>query len=54
MPENYETDREQLEQTRTDLVDKFTGKVYFETSGETIADVIIEKEMKKPKTLKNE
>jgi hypothetical protein len=31
------------------LKDQFKAKIYFETSGETVADCIIEKEMKNTK-----
>jgi hypothetical protein len=49
IPSDTETDREQLEKLRYELKRKFIGQVYFETSGETVADCIIEKEMKNTK-----
>lgn len=38
--------RPELEEIRLKLENMFNAKIYFETSGETVADVIIEKEMK--------
>jgi hypothetical protein len=49
IPSDTETDREQLEKLRYELKRKFIGQVYFETSGETVAEWIIEKEMKNTK-----
>ena len=46
IPRDCDTDRRQLEQVRKKLKIQFTGEVYFETSGETVSDVIIEKELK--------
>ena len=41
--------RPELEEIRLKLENMFNGKIYFETSGETVADCIIEKEMKNTK-----
>jgi hypothetical protein len=49
IPSDTETDREQLEKLRSELKRQFIGQVYFETSGETVAEWIIEKEMKNTK-----
>lgn len=49
IPSDTETDREQLEKLRSKLKRQFIGQVYFETSGETVAEWIIEKEMKNTK-----
>jgi hypothetical protein len=49
IPSDTETDREQLEKLRYELKRKFIGQVYFETSGETVSEFIIEKEMKNTK-----
>lgn len=49
IPSDTETDREQLEKLRSELKRQFIGQVYFETSGETAAEWIIEKEMKNTK-----
>jgi len=38
--------RSELEEIRLKLENMFNGKIYFETSGETIADCVIEKELK--------
>ena len=38
--------RPELEEIRLKLENMFNGKIYFETSGETVAEWIIEKEMK--------
>ena len=46
IPRDCDTDRRQLEEVRKKLKIQFTGEVYFETSGETVSDVIIEKELK--------
>jgi Mor family transcriptional regulator len=46
IPQNMDCERKDIEHIRKELIKKFTGKVYFETSGETIADCIIEKELK--------
>jgi len=46
IPQNRDCERKDIEKIRALLVRHFTGNVYFETSGETIADCIIEKEMK--------
>ena len=49
IPESRECERKDVERIRTLLVRHFTGKVYFETSGEIVADCIIEKELKQVK-----
>ena len=41
--------RVELEETRLKLKNMFNGKIYFETSGETVADCVIEKELKEVK-----
>ena len=41
--------RFELEEIRLKLENMFNGKIYFETSGETVAEWIIEKEMKNTK-----
>ena len=46
IPRDCDTDRRQLEEVRKKLKIQFAGEVYFETSGETVSDVIIEKELK--------
>jgi len=47
VPKNYHIDgRSELEEIRMQLEQRFNAKIYFETSGETVADVIIEKELK--------
>ena len=46
IPRDCDTDRNQLEQLRLRLETEFSAKIYFETSGETVSDVIIEKELK--------
>ena len=46
IPNHCDTDRRQLEEVRKKLKIQFAGEVYFETSGETVSDVIIEKELK--------
>lgn len=38
--------RSELEEIRMQLDQRFNAKIYFETSGETVADVIFEKELK--------
>jgi len=38
--------RSELEEIRMQLEQRFNAKIYFETSGETVADVIFEKELK--------
>ena len=52
IPSDTETDREQLEKLRSELKRQFIGQVYFETSGETVADCIIEKEKRETKQIK--
>jgi len=47
VPKNYHIDgRSELEEIRMQLEQRFNAKIYFETSGETVADVIFEKELK--------
>lgn len=46
IPDTLEIERCDIEDLRRSLVNQLSGKVYFETSGETVADCIIEKEMK--------
>ena len=41
--------RIELEEIRMQLEQRFNGKIYFETSGETVADFVIEKELKEVK-----
>jgi len=49
IPNHCDTDRRQLEEVRKKLKIQFAGEVYFETSGETVAENIIEKELKPAK-----
>ena len=49
IPRDCDTDRNQLEEVRKKLKTQFAGEVYFETSGETVAENIIEKELKPAK-----
>lgn len=49
IPRDCDTDRRQLEEVRKKLKIQFAGEVYFETSGETVAENIIEKELKPAK-----
>lgn len=44
--------RFELEEIRLKLENMFCGKIYFETSGETVADCIIEKEKRETKQIK--
>jgi hypothetical protein len=46
VPENFEVEKKDIEVLRMGLKDQFKAKIYFETSGETVAEWIIEKEMK--------
>lgn len=46
IPKGQHVDRKELEDLRATLEIRFNAKIYFETQGETIADVIIEKELK--------
>lgn len=46
IPETLEIERCDIEDLRRSLIKQLSGKVYFETSGETVADFIIEKELK--------
>ena len=46
IPDTLEIERCDIEDLRRSLIKQLSGKVYFETSGETVADFIIEKELK--------
>ena len=47
--DHHINDRLELEEIRMQLEQRFNGKIYFETSGETVADCVIEKELKEVK-----
>ena len=49
MKDHHINGRIELEETRLKLENMFNGKIYFETSGETVADCVIEKELKEVK-----
>ena len=49
IPDEREITRQEIEPLRSELIKKFTGKVYFETTGEVVADCVIEKELKEIK-----
>lgn len=50
VPKNQQINgRIELEEIRMQLEQRFNGKIYFETSGETVADCVIEKELKEVK-----
>ena len=46
IPETLEIERNDIENLRMSLINQLSGRVYFETTGEVVADCIIEKELK--------
>jgi hypothetical protein len=49
VPASLEVDKSEIEPMRQKLIKDYSGKVYFETTGEVVADCVIEKELKQVK-----
>ena len=49
IPETLEIERNDIENLRMSLINQLSGRVYFETTGEVVADCVIEKELKEIK-----